>query len=82
MTVSIDARSQPAIDRTVETINAHGGHAIGTAADCTIEVDLEVETGTEVGQGSLQSGRTPERRSHLGRDGKPVFGNKAEQLGE
>ena len=39
--VAIVGRDQAAIDATVDTITAGGGRAIGVAADCTVEAELD-----------------------------------------
>jgi 3-oxoacyl-[acyl-carrier protein] reductase len=39
--VAINGRDQSAIDQTVAEIRSNGGQAIGVAADCTVQTDVE-----------------------------------------
>lgn len=39
--VAVVGRDRAAIDATVEAITTNGGHAIGVAADCTLEDDID-----------------------------------------
>ncbi|MHB1533486.1 MAG: SDR family NAD(P)-dependent oxidoreductase [Acidimicrobiales bacterium] len=66
--VAVVGRDRAAIDSTVEAITAKGGQAIGVAADCTVEDDLDALRH----QVTAQLGPLDVLAAYAGGDGMPV----------